>query len=162
MYIVYFLLWLIFNGRVNSEVIIIGIIISLLLDLFVKRCLKIEFSKLTFLSSIWKFIKLFPYGMLYVIVLLIEIVRANFSIIKLVLAPEIDVEPCIKKFNTKLQTEAARVALANSITLTPGTITVSLEGNELLVHALNRNFADGLEGSIFEKILSRMERKIYA
>lgn len=100
--------------------------------------------------------------MLYVIVLLIEIVRANFSIIKLVLAPEIDVEPCIKKFNTKLQTEAARVALANSITLTPGTITVSLKGNELLVHALNRNFADGLEGSIFEKILSRMERKIYA
>ena len=90
--------------------------------------------------------------------LLIEIIRANFAIIRLVLAPDIEVEPCIVKFNTSLKTEAARIALANSITLTPGTITVSLEGDELLVHALNREIAHGLEGSIFEKLLMRMER----
>ena len=96
--------------------------------------------------------------MFYVIVLLIEIIRANFAIIRLVLAPDIEVEPCIVKFNTSLKTEAARIALANSITLTPGTITVSLEGDELLVHALNREIAHGLEGSIFEKLLMRMER----
>ncbi|MBR0069480.1 MAG: Na+/H+ antiporter subunit E, partial [Synergistaceae bacterium] len=76
----------------------------------------------------------------------------------MVLAPEIDVEPCIVKFNTKLKTEPARIALANSITLTPGTITVSLEGDELLVHALSREMADGLEGSMFENLLMRMER----
>ena len=153
---------MIFNGRIDYEVIISGIIISFLVNLFVKKCLKIEFSSLPFLSSSLKFLKLLPYGLFYVIVLLIEIIRANFSIIKLVLASEIDVEPCIKKFKTKLKTEAARVAFANSITLTPGTITVSLEGNELLVHALNRDFADGLESSIFEKILSGMERRVNA
>ena len=61
-------------------------------------------------------------------------------------------------FRSQLKTNAARVALANSITLTPGTITVSLEGDELLVHALNREIAAGLEGSIFERLLARMER----
>ena len=56
----------------------------------------------------------------------------------------------------------ARIALANSITLTPGTITVSLENNEFLVHALNRNMAEGLQESLFERLLKRMERKINA
>ena len=88
--------------------------------------------------------------------------RANFAIIKLVLAPEIDVEPCLVRFQTPLKTQAARAALANSITLTPGTITVSLEGNELLVHALNREIAHGLEGSLFERLLSRMEARVNA
>ena len=78
------------------------------------------------------------------------------------LAPQIDVEPCLVKFKTKLKTNAARVAFANSITLTPGTITVSLEGSELLVHALNREIAGGLKGSIFERLLARMERILNA
>ena len=63
---------------------------------------------------------------------------------------------------TRVVAEAAKVALANSITLTPGTITVSLEGSNLLVHALNKDIADGLEGSIFEKLLARMEGALNA
>ena len=114
--------------------------------------------RLVYFSLFMKCMKLFPDALFYIIVLLIEMVRANFAFIKLVLAPDIEVEPCIVKFRTGLKTEAARIALANSITLTPGTITVSLEDNELLVHALNREFAEGLEGSMFEKLLMRMER----
>ncbi len=66
------------------------------------------------------------------------------------------------KFRTALKSRAARAALANSITLTPGTITVSLEGDEFLVHALTRKIAGKLEGSIFEKLLARMERTVNA
>ena len=123
-----------------------------------KKILRINLNFYTLL----KFIKILPDILFYAIVLLIEIVKANFSITKLVLAPEVEVEPCLVKFNTPLKTNAARVALANSITLTPGTITVSLEGNELLVHALNREIAKGLEGSIFERLLARMERLLNA
>ena len=158
MSLVYFSLWVIFNGRVSFEIIIVGAFLSILLDIFVKKILGIKFSGATFI----KFIKLLPDAFIYAIVLLIEITRANLSITKLVLAPEIEVEPCLVKFNTPLKTSAARVALANSITLTPGTITVSLDGNELLVHALNREIAHSLEGSIFERLLARMERKINA
>ncbi|MBQ7577361.1 MAG: Na+/H+ antiporter subunit E [Synergistaceae bacterium] len=157
MSLVYFTLWVIFNGRLTWEIFISGVIAAVLLDLFVKRVMKINFS-----GSYLKFLTLLPDVIIYAVVLLIEIVRANFAIIRLVLAPEIDVEPCLVRFQTPLKTQAARAALANSITLTPGTITVSLEGNELLVHALNREIAHGLEGSLFERLLSRMEARVNA
>ena len=158
MSLIYFLLWVIFNGRITFEITVAGVLISLLLDLFVRKILRLNLT----LSNLWKFLKIFPDALFYVIVLLIEIVRANLLISKLVLANEIEVEPCLVKFNTSLKTEAARVALANSITLTPGTITISLEGNEFLVHALDREIAKGLEGSIFERLLQRMERILNA
>ena len=66
-------------------------------------------------------------------------------------------DPCLIRFRTDLGTEAARVALANSITLTPGTITVSLDGDGLLVHALDRDMARGLDESVFVRQLRRME-----
>lgn len=156
--LVYFLLWLIFNGRITFEVIIVGVIASIALDFFVKRVMKMNLTA----SNLFRAVKILPDIIIYAVMLLIEIIRANFSIIKLVLAPQIEAEPCLVKFRTPLKTEAARVALANSITLTPGTITVSLEGDELLVHALNRDFADGLEGSMFEKLLARMEMRLHA
>ncbi|MDO4787465.1 MAG: Na+/H+ antiporter subunit E, partial [Fretibacterium sp.] len=60
-------------------------------------------------------------------------------------------------FRTDLGTDGARVALANSITLTPGTLTVSLEGDELLVHALDREMAHGLVESDAVRLLHLME-----
>ena len=154
MSLVYFALWVIFNGRVTAEIVIAGIFISFMLDFFVKRFMKIRLTGATF----WKCLKLFPDAVFYVIVLLIEIVKANAAITRIVLAPDINVEPCLVKFKPSLKTNAARIALANSITLTPGTVTVSLEGDEFLVHALTRKIAAGLEGSIFERLLARMER----
>lgn len=158
MSLVYFLLWLIFNGRITFEIVIAGAFISFMLDVFIRKVLRLNLT----VSNLFMAVKILPHILLYVIVLLVEIIRANFAITKLVLSPHLDVEPCLVKFKTPLKTEAARVALANSITLTPGTITVSLEGSSLLVHALNREIADGLEGSIFEKLLARMEGALNA
>ena len=158
MSLVYFALWVIFNGRITAEIVIAGIFLSFLLDMFVKRCIHIRFTGLTFM----KCLKLFPDAVFYVIVLVVEIFKANIAVTKLILAPDIDIEPCLVRFRTALKSTAARAALANSITLTPGTLTVSLDGDEILVHALTRKIAGKLEGSIFEKLLARMERTAYA
>ena len=158
MSLVYFALWVIFNGRITAEIVIAGILLSFLLDMFVKRCIHIRFTGLTFM----KCLKLFPDAVFYVIVLVVEIFKANIAVTKLILAPDIDIEPCLVRFRTALKSTAARAALANSITLTPGTLTVSLDGDEILVHALTRKIAGKLEGSIFEKLLARMERTAYA
>ena len=158
MSLVYLALWVIFNGRITAEIIIAGIFLSFLLDMFVKRCIHIRFTGLTFM----KCLKLFPDAVFYVIVLVVEIFKANIAVTKLILAPDIDIEPCLVRFRTALKSTAARAALANSITLTPGTLTVSLDGDEILVHALTRKIAGKLEGSIFEKLLARMERTAYA
>jgi multicomponent Na+:H+ antiporter subunit E len=59
--------------------------------------------------------------------------------------------------HARLKTETARVILANSITLTPGTITVSLTDDHLLVHCLDKSLAEGMEDSVFVRLLQKME-----
>ena len=66
-------------------------------------------------------------------------------------------EPVIVHVHTDLKTEAARVILANSITLTPGTITVSLTEDVLLVHCLDKSLAAGMEDSVFVRLLKKLE-----
>ncbi|MCR5346248.1 MAG: Na+/H+ antiporter subunit E [Fretibacterium sp.] len=150
---VYFALWLVLNGRVTAEVLILGIPVAVGLDCFMRRVLNIRFPSV----SAAGLVRLLPGALLYVGALISAIVKANIALIRLVLAQNIEVEPCLVRFRTKLRTSAARVALANSITLTPGTITVALEGDELLVHALNHEMARSLADSDFERLLSRME-----
>lgn len=156
MIIVHFILWLILNGRIDAEVVILGVFVAFFMNFFIQRIIKIQPVVISPLALI----KLLPGVLLYAVVLVIEIIKANIATIKLVLAHDIDVEPCLVRLHTKLKSRTARVAFANSITLTPGTITVNLSGNELLVHALNHDFAKGLYNSKFERLLYEMERSV--
>lgn len=63
------------------------------------------------------------------------------------------------KFKTNLKTRPGRILLANSITLTPGTITVSLSDDEYVVHCLDKSLAQGIDSSIFVELLEKMEEK---
>ena len=151
MVLVYFVTWMAVNGRVTAETVLLGCVISIALQRFSRRALSAHPASLPSL------LHLLPRGLFYLLTLLAEILKANLQVIRLVLSPTIEVEPCLVRFRTDLRSEAARVALANSITLTPGTITVSLEGNCLLVHALDRDMARGLDESVFVRQLRRME-----
>ena len=61
---------------------------------------------------------------------------------------------------TDLKTKTARVLLANSITLTPGTITVSLQDNVYTVHCLDKQFGEGLSDSTFVWLLHKIEGQV--
>jgi len=91
------------------------------------------------------------------VILIVEILKANRQVLHFIVSPQYQVEPQIVHFTSGLKSEFARVVLANSITLTPGTITVSLEGSEFYVHCLDREFAEGMENSVFVKLLKKME-----
>lgn len=93
----------------------------------------------------------------YFYVLIQEIVKANLCVLKIIISPEIQPEPALVYFGTDLQSELSKVILANSITLTPGTITVSLEDNRFCVHCLDRELAEGMENSVFVELLKKME-----
>ena len=80
--------------------------------------------------------------------------------LKLVASPHIRVQPVIVRFKTDLKTKTARVLLANSITLTPGTITVALQDNEYTVHCLDRRFSEGLSDSVFVRLLHKIEGQV--
>ena len=93
----------------------------------------------------------------YLGILIWEIIKANIAVIKLTLAKELDFEPCIIYFQTDLKEQFTKVLLANSITLTPGTITVSLEDDLYCVHCLDKSMAEGIDESIFAKKLRKIE-----
>ena len=70
-----------------------------------------------------------------------EIIKANYSVIKACLAADLDICPALVRVRTTCESDLAKVTFANSITLTPGTVTVAVEGDKLLVHALYESAA---------------------
>ena len=86
--------------------------------------------------------------------LLWQIVLANFHLLKLSLTPSglDEVEPRVVKFRTHLRSDFARFLLANSITLTPGTVTLRIEGDVFYVHAISQKSVDGLDGEMERRI----------
>lgn len=152
MYLFYFLVWVIFNGQLTLEIAVFGAVIAAVVYAF--TCKFMDWSPSKDLFLIKKFVLLIQYAGL----LIREIVKANMAMIHMTVAPDLEPDPVLVKFHTKLRSKTARVLLANSITLTPGTITVSLEEDELMVHCLDRSFSEGLEDSSFEQALLKIEK----
>lgn len=152
MFFLFFLVWIIFNGAVTVEITIFGLVISSAMYLFICRFMNYSVRKdIAYLKRAIPILE-------YVGVLVWEIIKANFAVIKLVTSSKYDLEPVLIHFKTDLQTRQARVILANSITLTPGTITVRLEENEYVVHCLDKELAKGMNHSIFVELLEKIER----
>ena len=78
----------------------------------------------------------------YVPYFLMWCVRANLDVAARVIHPDVPIKPGIVKVRTTLTTEMARTFLANSITLTPGTLTVDVDGQDFYVHWININTDD--------------------
>ena len=93
----------------------------------------------------------------YAFWLLWQIILANVHVFKLAMTKEGEKEmsPRVMKFKTKLKTDFAKFVYANSITLTPGTITIQINGNEYLVHAISETVAKDL-------LTGEMERRVAA
>lgn len=153
MYVLFFLAWIIFNGNITLEIVIFGIVIATFMFAFMCKFMDYSFKKElnVYKKSIW--------FLAYVVLLLREIIKANLAIIPKILTVEEEMEPVIVKFRTTLKSDFTRMLLANSITLTPGTITVSLEEDEYTIHCLDTSLADGLENSDFEKALKRLDEE---
>lgn len=151
MYLLFLAVWLILNGKVTLEILILGVVISAVLFWFTCRYLDYSFRKEILLFH------LVPLFIRYLWVLIKEIVKANVSVLKIIFSPELQPEPGFVYFDTNFRTGMAKMLLANSITLTPGTITVSVEGDRFCVHCLDQELAEGVEDSVFVELLKEME-----
>lgn len=85
-----------------------------------------------------------------------QIVPAALQVARVVLDPALPIEPKIIVHRTSLDSDLARVTLANSITLTPGTHCVDLEGDRVTVHCLSASFVEPLVEGRIEKRISRL------
>lgn len=83
-----------------------------------------------------------PQTLSYFVWLFIEIVKANVAVVRAVLSPNLEVSPTLTKIPLPQETDIAKVMFANSITLTPGTVSVDLQDDHILVHALLSEMSD--------------------
>ena len=153
MFLLFFVLWIVFNGQLTFEIAVFGLIVSLAMYAFVCRFMNFSIKRDIVL------IRCLPYFIYYSLILIVEIVKANLVMAKyIIIKQEYELHPVIIRMNTKLESRTCRILLANSITLTPGTITVSLSGNELIIHAIDESLAIEDDGDfIFERLLLKME-----
>ncbi len=148
-----FLVWLVFNGRFTFEVAAFGLVLSSALYFFVRKFIAPGMTMKGEAAALRRV----PLMLGYLRFLVREILKANLQTLRFILSDREEVVPKLAVFTAKLRTQAARVALADSITLTPGTITVSLEHDRYTVHCLDESFAEGLEDSGFEQRLRQIE-----
>lgn len=151
MFILLLLIWFIFNGKITWEITILGVILCACIYFFM--CRFMGYSIKRDLSLIGKSI----FFLYYIGILVAEIIKSSMQVLHLVLTDREVAEPVIISYRTKLKTGLGRAILANSITLTPGTITISLEEDELMIHCLDREMAKGFENLVFEELLEKME-----
>ena len=153
MFILYFALWVVLNGKWTTEIGVFGLLFATAAYAFTWKYMgfgpKLDLA----------LVRRAPSAVRYGVTLLIEIVKANLAVVRMILDGEKEPKPQLVQFDVDLKKNRHLVALANSITLTPGTITVDLHDNHFTVHALDAAMVDGLDDGVFVQQLMDMEKK---
>ena len=153
MLLLIFVVWVILNGNITTEILLFGVALTGLLYLFLRYFMAYSLKKE---ARIYRCVGL---GLAYVATLLWEILKANFTVMHIVLNKKRPVHPALVFVQVPLKTDLGRVLLANAITLTPGTITVDASTDLFCVHCLSREMIEGIETSRFVRILKKLEAK---
>ena len=120
-------IWLLLNNSLAPQIVVSGLVVSLLLSLlFCRQCQVFAGFRLTPKSVLYAF--------LFLLTFVYEMIKANLDVARRVLTPSLPINPGIVEVKTRLKSKMARVVLANSITLTPGTFTMEIKGESLFIH----------------------------
>lgn len=149
--VLFFLFWIILNGRVTMEIVIFGIAISLFLYVFSWKFLGYSLKHEVILF------KSIPLILTFLLALIKEVVVSTIVMAGFIFNAKYIPEPVIVHFSTPIKSQFLQVILANSISLTPGTITVRLRDGEFQVHCFDKTMAKGIDDSVFVQLLSKME-----
>lgn len=147
-----FLLWVVLNGRVTVEICLIGLVLTAAVYAFCVYALGYHPRHEK------KIIKRLAMYVVYFFMLVWEIFKANFAVLRTILVPPHRYDPAIVRLRVPLKENISRVFLSNSITLTPGTVTVAQEGeDEYLVLCLNKDDAQSIPEWSLVKYLRKVE-----
>jgi len=135
--VIMFAFWFLMSGQLLPILLILGVVSSLLVARWSHDLLIGRVDKMPDLSRGFRIIAFLPW-------LFWQIVLSNIYVIYLVLHPKMPIEPTIVRFKNNLKTDLGIVILANSITLTPGTITIEGNHNEFVVHSIAKKISDDL------------------
>jgi len=146
-----FLFWFMLSGHTEILLVVLGILSTLLTIFLSQRLNIIDHESYPFhLSALL---------LRYYVFLGKEIIIANFDVIKRILTPGRSISPLVITLPASKQTDLGKVIYANSITLTPGTVTLEISAEELKVHALSKEGARDLQTGQMAKAVPDIEVK---
>lgn len=151
LFISLFAIWLMLNSTLAWHVVVLGLVLAAAGAVALKDIA-------TAYAGIRLSSKSIVYYFAYLGLFLKELVMANLNVARLVLKPDPNLQPAIIQVKTELKTAVGRLALANSITLTPGTLVVEIKDDSLFIHCIDvseANPTDDVRESVarFEKYL---------
>jgi len=144
-----FVLWLLLTWTPGVADVFVGVVVALLVATLLSHIYPDDPHKALDPRRVFWFLVYIPYFLFYC-------VRANLDVAYRVLHPDMPIRPGIVKVRTDLTSEMAKTFLANSITLTPGTLTVDIDGPDLYIHWINV-VGEGVEEHS-ARIVRRFER----
>ncbi len=153
-WIIVFLIWLAFTSTFAIAEVVVGVIVSFIIAIYNYG----YFTEIGMKSFSPKRVLLI---IQYMFVFLWALLKANLNVARIVLTPSLPINPGIVEFETKLKSDFAKLVLANSITLTPGTFTIDIVENRFYIHWLEVSATDPDEvykeiAEPFEKILIKI------
>ena len=156
-------LWLGLSGVLKGE-FLTGGIISVAVVLFVKEAIFHPSDLLGFerppTRFSWLVGTMFRLA-IYLPLLLWEIAVANVHVARLVLDPRMPINPSLVEFESPLRMEASNAVLANSITLTPGTVTVDMSARRFIIHCISETSRQGIQdGALLKRVARAFDETI--
>jgi len=126
-FVISFLLWLLLTGSLNGQELMAGLLVSSVVTLLAA-------PRLALLDGVRWSLASFVSMLRYLGVFSLALLRANIDMARRVLSPSLPIRPAVVEVKTRLKSDLGRLLLANSITLTPGTLTIDIKGDHILVH----------------------------
>ncbi len=142
-------LWLLLSGHFEPLLLGLGAASVVVVVLIARRMDLVDHEGHPVHLS-WRFILYLPW-------LGWEIVKANIDIARVIVRPRMAIGPAVLRLKATQKSELGHVIYANSITLTPGTVTIGLDAGVLSVHALTREAAEGLKSGDMDRRVAAVE-----
>lgn len=144
------LFWIGLNGRVGTGILISGAVVVVIAATFHVK------------YSVFQDLKLSPKALFaliaWLVVFAVELVKSNIDVMLRVIAPKVKINPAIVEVKTRLKSPLGRLALANSITLTPGTLTTDIKDDSLYIHWIDASSMDIEEAT--NEIVAKFEKHL--
>ena len=146
----WYVMWLLMSGHYTTLLLSLGAASVVGVALLVRRMHLADREGVPF--------HIVPGLLSYLPWLVVEVFKSNVAVARVILSPGLPIRPRVVDFQGHQKTDLGRFIYANSITLTPGTITVRLDAEGFRIHALTREALDGTEEGEMDRRVCRLER----
>ena len=145
-------LWLLLGGTARWEEVVVALIVGVIVTALMSPRLSVVAG---LRLSLWAPVALFRFATVFCV----ELIRANFDMARRVLSPSLPINPAVVEVRTRLRSPLGKLLLANSITLTPGTLSIDVRDDRILVHWIDRPPGIDIDGAT-RAIAETFERHI--